>query len=58
MLSQRTSRVEIVVTFLALLELVKRHIISANQSTLFGDINLHAEGNLDQELDIEIEFSE
>ncbi len=58
MLSHRTSRVEIVVTFLALLELVKRHIITANQSALFGDINLHAEGNLDQDLDIEIEFSE
>lgn len=57
-LPKRTSKVEVVVTFLALLELVKRHIISANQVTLFGDIDLKAEGELDQEMDIEIEFSE
>jgi len=57
-LSKRTSKVEIVVTFLALLELVKRHIISANQTSLFGDINLQAEDLIDQDMDIDVEFSE
>lgn len=57
-LSGKTSRVEIVVTFLALLELVKRHMVGANQSTLFGEIALQAEGDaltLDEE---ELEFVE
>jgi len=47
-----------VVTFLALLELVKRHMVGVNQSNLFGEINLEAEGNqttLDEE---ELEFIE
>ncbi len=39
-LGKGTPRVEIVVTFLAMLELVKRHIVSAEQSLLFGDIDL------------------
>ncbi len=40
MLSPGTPRSEIVVTFLALLELVKRHIVAAQQATLFADIQL------------------
>ena len=57
-LSKRTSRVEIVVTFLALLELVKQHIITANQTELFGDIDLNSSGELINNLEVEIEFEE
>ena len=55
---QKNSRVELVVTFLALLELVKRHIIQANQNELFGEINLNSEKLIDQDLELDIEFSE
>jgi segregation and condensation protein A len=52
------SRIEIVVTFLAMLELSKRNIIELTQSSLFGDIQLHAAGNI-QENDIgDVEFNE
>jgi segregation and condensation protein A len=47
---------EVVVTFLALLELVKRHMVGANQENLFGDITLHAEGELTTLDDEELEF--
>ncbi|HSM25863.1 MAG TPA: segregation/condensation protein A [Anaerolineaceae bacterium] len=58
LLVNKKSRVELVVTFLALLELVKRHIIDANQPELFGEINLKSENSVDQNLELEIEFSE
>jgi segregation and condensation protein A len=58
LLIQKNSRIELVVTFLALLELVKRHIIEANQTELFGDINLESEHEVDQDLVLEIEFNE
>lgn len=57
MLSE-TNRVEIVVTFLALLELIKRHIVEAEQDQLFGDIQFHgAEEWNDEDID-EIDFDE
>lgn len=52
------SRVEIVVTFLAMLELVKRHIIHAQQESLFGEIQLQAEGPLQDAEVAELDFSE
>ena len=58
LLLQKNSRVELVVTFLALLELVKRHIIQAQQTELFGEIDLQSEGVLDQNLELEVEFNE
>lgn len=58
LLTQKNSRVELVVTFLALLELVKRHIIEANQNELFGEINLNSEKLVDENLELDIEFSE
>ena len=58
MLSNRSTRIEIVVTFLALLELVKQHIILANQTVLFGDIDLITENDLGSNLEVEIEFEE
>lgn len=55
-LTGKTSRVEVVVTFLALLELVKRHMVGVNQDTLFGDIILEAEGELSALDEEELEF--
>ena len=48
---------EVVVAFLALLELIKRHIVEANQEKNFGDIGLTpiAEWNEDEG---ELEFGE
>jgi len=57
-LLQNRSRLEIVVTFLAMLELVKRHIISASQDHLFDDIQLQASGGLEDQPEIEVEFTE
>ena len=45
-LTAKSSRLEVVVTFLALLELVKRHMVGVNQSEPFGEINLQPEGEL------------
>ena len=58
LLNQKNSRAELVVTFLALLELVKRHIIKANQKELFGEIDLDSEKLVDENLDLEVEFNE
>jgi segregation and condensation protein A len=52
------SRVEIVVTFLALLELVKRHILDAQQNALFEDIQFETVGDWDKIDDEELEFGE
>lgn len=58
-LSSNTTRLEIVVTFLALLELVKRHVIIAEQNTLFGDIALTSESvGVDVLEDTDSEFGE
>jgi segregation and condensation protein A len=57
MLPPGTSRVEVVVTFLALLELVKRRIVSAEQSTLFADIQVEPLADLTLETEtMPIEF--
>jgi segregation and condensation protein A len=57
MLPPGTSRVEVVVTFLALLELVKRRIVSAEQSTLFADIQVESLADLTLETEtMPIEF--
>lgn len=56
----RKSRLEIVISFLALLELIKLHQVKAQQETLFGDIEL-TPGDAwrgDQEMDFELEFEE
>jgi len=50
------SRLEVVVTFLAMLELIKRNAIQVDQSALFGEINLSAFGALDDNPNDEIEF--
>ena len=52
------NRLEIVVTFLAMLELIKRHMVNANQNALFGDIEINSEGDWNVMEDQEIEFEE
>lgn len=52
------NRLEIVVTFLALLELIKRHLIEVSQEGLFGDISIAAAENWQVDEEIETEFSE
>lgn len=56
LISSRENRLEIVVTFLAMLELVKRHIVGANQEGLFGTIDLVPEGELANLEDQDLEF--
>jgi segregation and condensation protein A len=58
LLDDQHSRIEIVVTFLALLELIKRQIINAYQEILFGEINLEASDQINDEQDFELEFYE
>lgn len=55
--SART-RLEIVVTFLAMLELIKRHHIQAHQETIFGEIEIETTGQLDLDENFELEFGE
>jgi len=56
LLNSGTSRLEIVVTFLALLELVKRYRVAAHQEGLFGDIEFERMEEWKDEEEIEIEF--
>ncbi len=57
LLGKRPSRLEVVVTFLALLELVKRYRISTLQEGLFSEIRIEKleEWGTDEELEIEFE---
>jgi len=56
LITDSSTRVEIVVTFLALLELIKRYRISAVQNELFGEIEFEKMGDWNEEEEIEIEF--
>ncbi len=58
MLEGERSRVDVVVTFLAMLELVKRRFIRAHQERLFDDIALEPAAEWDDEADFELEFGE
>jgi segregation and condensation protein A len=57
LVGNKPSRMEVVVTFLALLELVKRYRVSAMQEGLFSDIQIAKleEWKEDEELEIEFE---
>lgn len=57
MIAGAKSRIEVVVTFLALLELVKRYRVSAVQDSLFSDIQVERMGEFadDEEFDLEFE---
>ena len=50
------SRIEVAVTFLAMLELVKRHRIHAHQEGLFSDIEIERIGEFSEDEDFELEF--
>ncbi|MBN1451103.1 MAG: segregation/condensation protein A [Anaerolineales bacterium] len=56
LLGENPTRIEIVVTFLALLELVKRYRVSARQEALFSDIEIERMDDWDVDEEIEIEF--
>lgn len=58
LLQRARSRIEIVVTFLAMLELVKRHRIFAQQEQLFGEIVLQPAEDWDENEEFELEFGE
>lgn len=56
LIADKATRVEIVVTFLALLELVKRYRVTAKQDVLFGDIEFERNEDWKDDEEIEIEF--
>ena len=56
LIADRASRIEIVVTFLALLELIKRYHIIAHQDLLFGEIEFEKMSDWKDDEEIEIEF--
>jgi segregation and condensation protein A len=56
LLGENPTRIEIVVTFLALLELVKRYRVSARQEGIFTDIEIERMDDWDVDEEIEIEF--
>lgn len=58
LVSDRRSRLEIVVTFLAVLELIKRRLVNARQERLFGEITLEAASEWQLESDFQTEFGE
>jgi segregation and condensation protein A len=57
-LGSTRSRLEIVVTFLAMLELIKRHLILAHQENLFGEIALEPAESWDENEEFDLEFGE
>jgi segregation and condensation protein A len=56
LVGEHPTRLEVVVTFLALLELVKRYRVSALQESLFSDISIERLENWSEDEEIEIEF--
>lgn len=56
--NEKRTRLEIVVTFLAMLELVKRNYILTRQATLFGEISIEPTETWDDPSEIETEFGE
>jgi len=60
LLRQSRSRLEVVVSFLAVLELIKQRQVLANQERLFGEIEIvpGADWRPDQEAELELEFDE
>lgn len=53
-LGEKPSRLDLIVTFLALLELIKHHTIEASQESLFGNIELDCIGSLDEDFETEL----
>jgi segregation and condensation protein A len=57
-LKTRGDRLEIVVTFLAMLELIKRRVVEADQPDMFGEIEIRSTGEWDEKEDAQLEFIE
>jgi segregation and condensation protein A len=57
-LKSRGDRLEVVVTFLAMLELIKRQVVKADQQDLFGEIEVKPTGEWNEEEDSQLEFIE
>jgi len=58
LIGKKASRIEIVVTFLALLELIKRFRVQAQQEELFGDILLEPAEEWSDDAEFELEFAD
>lgn len=58
LLGHRRSRLDIVVTFLAMLELVKRQFVYVDQQNLFGEIEVEAVKTWEEDEDFDLEFGE
>lgn len=58
LLGESYTRVEVVITFLAVLELIRRFRVQAVQSGLFGDIEIVAAEDWDDSEELDIEFIE
>ena len=56
LLNADASRLEVVVTFLALLELIKRYRVAAHQEGLFYDIKIDRMDDWDDDEEMELEF--
>jgi len=56
MIDGANSRIEVAVTFLAMLELVKRHRLNVHQGALFSDIEIERVGDFSEDDDFELEF--
>ncbi len=57
-LGGRRSRVDVVVAFLAILELVKQRFVRASQEGLFGEIAIEPAEAWDEDAEFELEFGE
>ncbi|HEX9018642.1 MAG TPA: ScpA family protein [Anaerolineaceae bacterium] len=57
-LNRDGDRLEVVVTFLAMLELIKRQVVEATQPDLFGEIEVKSTGEWDEKEDTQLEFIE
>lgn len=57
-LKHRGDRLETVVTFLAMLELIKRRVVEVSQPDLFGEIEVTATGEWDDQEENTLEFIE
>ncbi|UYN89616.1 MAG: segregation/condensation protein A [Anaerolineales bacterium] len=58
LVAKTPDRLHVVVTFLAMLELVRRYRIAAKQDELFQEIELRRDDNWNETLDFELEFTE
>lgn len=58
LLADSPSRLDVVVTFLAMLELIKRHLVQVRQEQLFGEIELERDEIWDDSEEFELEFGE